>query len=196
MRDDFSSFEEARWSKGDHRLGRSHLDPANVDTANGMLRLKLPAHTTDGAEIQSVDFYGYGSYEARIKVPGAPSSLTGFFLYQPPDEANEVDIEIFNGGSRQIMFTYFSSGRQVSETRSLPFDPASGFHDYRFDYRPDALQFFVDGEFIEALPGGLPVPPLRLYANAWYPNWLAGESGEVDRYVSVDHILYKPHSVS
>jgi hypothetical protein len=39
--DDFTYFDTIGWSKGDHMLGRSYLDPTNVDGQN--LRIKLPA---------------------------------------------------------------------------------------------------------------------------------------------------------
>jgi len=29
--EEFAGLDPARWSKGDHMLGRSYLDPANVD---------------------------------------------------------------------------------------------------------------------------------------------------------------------
>src|SRR5919202_3307557 len=66
--DDFDSFDTNRWSKGAHNLGRSYLDPNNVDVADGNLTIKLPANTLNGGEIASNDLYGYGSYSARIKV--------------------------------------------------------------------------------------------------------------------------------
>ena len=49
FRDDFTALDPARWSKGDHMLGRSYLDPANVDVDGENLRIKLPARTTNGA---------------------------------------------------------------------------------------------------------------------------------------------------
>ena len=75
--DNFDSFDETRWTKGDHNLGRSYLDPENVSTSNGNLAIKLPARTLEGDEIRSNELYGYGSYLARIQVPDAPSSITG-----------------------------------------------------------------------------------------------------------------------
>lgn len=189
--DDFGVFDESRWSKGDHGLGRSHLDPANVDVKDSKLRLKLPARTTDGAEISSDSLYGHGSYEARIKVPRDESSITGFFLYYPPDRMSEVDVEIFNDRSRKVMFTYYSGGAKVSETAKLPFDPTRDFHDYRFDYGPNELKFYVDGKLAQTLRGDMPEAPQRLYVNAWYPNWLKGKPARGDRYVYVDRIRYE-----
>ena len=49
-----------------------------------------------GGELVSNDLYGYGSYSARMKLPDALASIAGFFLYQPPDYASEIDIEIYN----------------------------------------------------------------------------------------------------
>lgn len=65
--------------------------------------IKLPSGTTDGGEIQTKDELGFGSYEAKLKLPDAPSSITGFFLYKEPDYYHEIDIEIFN----------FKCGRKV-----------------------------------------------------------------------------------
>lgn len=189
--EDFGSFDESRWSKGDHSLGRSDLDPTNVDVARGSLRLKLPARTTNGAEIHSDELYGHGAYEARIKVPAAPSSITGFFLYHPPDRVSEVDIEIFNDSSRRVMFTYYSGGTEVSETARLPFDPTRDFHDYRFDYGPDRLDFYVDGRLMQTFHGDMPAAPMRLYVNAWYPNWLEGIRAKDNLYVYVDRMRYE-----
>jgi hypothetical protein len=105
--DYFNSFDKAKWSKGDHDLGRSSLDPNNVDVRVGNLMMKLPARTLNGGEIASTDLYGQGTYVARIKVPNSLSSITGFFLYEPPDYASEIDVEIYNDTSRRIMFSTY-----------------------------------------------------------------------------------------
>jgi beta-glucanase (GH16 family) len=71
----------------------------------------------------SKEFYGYGSYAARMKIPNAPSSITGFFLYKAPDYQGEIDIELYNDGSRRIMFTTYAGGaRTHTQTTQLPFD--------------------------------------------------------------------------
>src|SRR4051794_4374313 len=89
----------------DHQLGRSHLDPANV---SGAYTLALPAGTTDGAEIKSVTQFASGTVSTRLKVADAPSSITGFFLYAPPDLASEIDIEIYNDPSGTVMYSTYA----------------------------------------------------------------------------------------
>ena len=189
--DEFDSFDAARWSKGDHNLGRSYLDPNNVGASGGNLEVKLPANSLNGGEIKSQGLYGYGSYTARMKLPNAPSSITGFFLYEPPDYASEIDIEIYNDTSRKIMFSTYAGGKQThTQTMTLPFDPTSGFHDYRFDYFSNSVSFYADGKLMKRWKGGVPKNPMHLYVNAWYPTWLEGKKPLTDQTVLVDKIGY------
>ena len=66
--DDFDTFDETRWSEGNHKLGRSNLDPANVSVSGGNLGIKLPARTTNVGEISSDELYGHGYYTALKKL--------------------------------------------------------------------------------------------------------------------------------
>ncbi len=127
--DDFDAFDINQWDKGDHALGRSQLNPENVSVFKGNLEINLPARTLDGGEIRSTALYGYGSYAARMKVPHAPSSITGFFLYQPPDYASEIDIEIYNDSSRKMAFYSSYAGGTQTHTET---DAASLRPDERF----------------------------------------------------------------
>lgn len=190
--DGFDTFDETRWKKGSHNLGRSVLDPANVDVSAGNLRLKLPARTTNGGEILSNSLYGYGSYTARMKLPNAPSSITGFFLYEPPDYASEIDIEIYNDSSRRMaLYSTYADGSQThTETLALPFDPTDGFHEYRFDHAPGSVKFYADGVLMKEWNDGLPQSSMRIYANAWYPNWLDGRKPNRDKFVLIDSIQH------
>ena len=191
--DDFDSFDESRWTKGDHNLGRSYLDPNNVDvTGDGNLAIKLPTRTLEGGEIMSKDLYGYGSYSANIQVPNAPSSITGFFLYYPPDYASEIDIEIYNDSSRKmVIYSTYAGGRQThDQTLKLPFDPTAGFHEYRFEYAPGSLKFYADDRLMREWTDGLPDNSMRLYVNAWFPRWLQGREPRTDKFILVDQIRH------
>lgn len=195
--DDFGSFDAARWSKGEHTLGRSYLDPANVFVDGANLRIALPARTFEGGEILTNDLHGYGSYRARMKVPNTPGSITGFFLYKAPDYESEIDIEVYNDSTRRIMFTTYASGRQThTETTTLPFDPTTGFHEYRFDYLRDpdtalaSVTFYVDGREMRTWNTGIPETSMHLMLNTWFPTWLEGRRPKKTAYTYVDSIEY------
>jgi endo-1,3-1,4-beta-glycanase ExoK len=195
--DDFGSFDATRWSKGDHMLGRSYLDPTNVDVDGQNLRIKLPARSYEGGEVLTNELHGYGSYSARMKLPNAPGSITAFFLYKAPDYESEIDIEIYNDSSRRIMFTTYAGGAQTNATTvSLPFDPTAGFHEYRFDYLNDPITsrsfvtFYVDGAKMTSWNTGIPQTSMHLMLNSWFPTWLDGRRPKKTTYTYDDRISY------
>ncbi|HEX2740842.1 MAG TPA: glycoside hydrolase family 16 protein [Rubrobacter sp.] len=195
--DDFGSFDTVRWSKGVHTLGRSYLDPANVDVDGQNLRIKLPARSYEGGEILTNELHGYGSYGARMKLPNAPGSITGFFLYKAPDYESEIDIEIYNDSTRRIMFTTYAGGAQThTETVPLPFDPTAGFHEYRFDYLYEpgtgqaSVTFYVDGSKMSSWNTGIPQTSMHLMLNSWFPNWLESRKPKKTTYTYVDRISF------
>ena len=189
--DDFLTFDEARWTKGDHNLGRSYLNPANVEVVDGNARFKIPARTLQGAELQSKELYYHGTYSSRMKLPHAPSSITGFFLYRPPDLEREIDIEIFNDSSRDVMFTTYAGGRQTHTVKKkLPFDPTAGYHTYAFRYDAGLARFTVDGKVMQTWKTGVPKGSMNLYTNLWFPNWLGGRKPLLDSYLHVDWTRY------
>lgn len=187
--DEFDSFDTNRWTKGDHRLGRSYLDPENVSVSGGNLQIKLPKRSLEGGEVLSQDLYDYGSYSARMKLPDAPSSITGFFLYKSPDYESEIDIEIYNDSSGRIMFTTYAGGAQThTETLSLGFNPTAGFHEYAFSYDQSSITFYVDGRPRKTWNDGLPSNSMHLMVNAWFPSWLSGRKPRTDKLLLVDQI--------
>jgi len=189
--DDFLTFDGSRWTKEDHNLGRSHLNPANVDVVDGNARFKIPARTLQGAELRSNELYHHGTYSSSMKLPHAPSSITGFFLYRAPDQEREIDVEVFNDSSRRVMFTTYSGGRQTHTiTKQLPFDPTAGYHTYAFRYDAGLARFMVDGNVMQTWKTGVPRGSMYLYTNLWFPNWLDGKKPLVDSYLYVDWTRY------
>jgi beta-glucanase (GH16 family) len=187
--DDFAALDLARWTPASHPLGRSTLAPQNVTVANGSLALGLPAGTTDGAEVRSSAAYRSGSFEARIRVARAPSSLTGFFLYAPPDLASEIDIEILDDPTGTVLFTTYAGGRETHhERRALGFDATAAAHDYRIDWSSGTAAFAVDGQVLRRWKGGIPTAPMNLYLNAWFPTWLDGIPAPAGAATLVDRV--------
>ena len=180
----------AGWEATDHRLGRGKVLPENVTMEGGKVRITLPANTVSGGELVSEKLHGPGStYTARMKVPDAPTSITGFFLYEPPDLESEIDIEVFNEPSGKILFTTYDGGKQThTKEKKLPFDPTKGFHDYSFSYDEDSIIFYVDGKEMQRYRGGIPDKEMKLYVNSWYPTWLETQMPSSDRYTYIEWI--------
>jgi beta-glucanase (GH16 family) len=188
----FDNFDQKLWMRGQHHLGRSQIDPANATISGGLLKLAVPAGTTNGAELRTRSTYGYGSYRARIRTANAPSSVTAIFLYVPPDYASEIDIEIYNTPSNGTARLSTYSGGTLTHTHEyeLPFDPTLTSREYRIDYRPGTVSFYVDGSMIQTWTDGIPTQPMNLYLNAWFPEWLAGTVSPQPHVALVDSVEY------
>jgi beta-glucanase (GH16 family) len=192
FRDDFSTFDSSRWLKSDHVLGRTDFAPENVVVNNDRLGLLIPANTTNGAEIESVDYYGHGTYKARIRTADAPSSITGFFLYRSPDYHAEIDIEIYNDGTGKVDFVTYADGQRTHYVgKDFRFDPSAGFHTYRLDYLPSAVKFYVDGDLKQVWTDGIPQGSMKLMVNTWFPSWLKGIAPSTARTTRVEFISYE-----
>jgi len=191
FRDDFDSFDSSKWIKSDHVQERTDFDPNNVVVDNGYLRFRVPAGTTGGAEIESRDYYGYGTYRARMRMADAPSSITGFFLYSGTDPFSEIDIEVYNDGTGNVDFvTYVDGQRTHNVSKDFRFDPSADFHNYRIDYNPGSVQFYVDGNLRQTWTDGVPSTSMKLLVNAWFPSWLSGQAPDTGRATRIDWIDY------
>ncbi len=190
--DNFYSFDQSFWYKtSNQQLGRSALLRRNVLVEDNLLKIKHPQNTLQGGEIRTEAFKSFGSYEIRMKLPDAPSSITGFFLYKAPCFYYEIDIEIYNDSSGTIFFTTYAGGSKQKEYKTtLPFDPTKNFHNYRIDYYSDNLSFYVDDILMKSWDEGYPKEPMYLMLNSWYPSWLPGTPAAEDQYLEVDWIRY------
>jgi beta-glucanase (GH16 family) len=65
--------------------------------------------------------------------------------------------------------------------QSLPFRPDNEFHEYRFDWSPDSVIFYVDGQFVYEMTENIPTSAGRFFMNHWSngdPLWSAGPPQE------------------
>ncbi|MCC5912257.1 MAG: glycoside hydrolase family 16 protein [Clostridiaceae bacterium] len=187
----FDSFNTNLWFIRSGKLGRSRLTPPNVKIENGQLSIMLPAGTLQGGELQSLDKFHYGSYEISMQLPNVPSSITGFFLYKAPDFYHEIDIEIFNKATTEVLFTTYYQGDTYHEAvHPLAFDPTAGFHRYRIDYYPHEVAFYIEDQLIQRWDNGFSHEPMHLIVNAWYPHWLEGTPPPKDEFLNVEWIRY------
>ncbi len=170
-----------------HSLGLGEVVSENVIEESDSVVLLSPENSFNGSQKRSVDRIGYGSYIANLKTDHAAGSYTAFFMYEGVAEKNdEIDIEIYNDGSRRIDFVIWKDGVRTNYVqRKLDFDPTSNFFEYRIDYHPDYIAFFVEGELMAIFTEDIPESEMYLLANHWWPNWLepSEEHGESRNYL-------------
>lgn len=179
--DEFGSFDESRWIRSSHWLGRGPLLPTNVEPGSGFVNLMTRSDGYSGAEIMSREQYGAGKFtiNARCGVPSG--AICAFFLYEigVGDRADEVDIEIIPATNR-IWFTTWRRGRRTHySSHVLPFDAASAYHTYAFERAASEIRFLVDGVLIQRFVNSrkLPQAIMPVFANAWWPTWITPTSG-------------------
>jgi beta-glucanase (GH16 family) len=167
------------------------MNPDNVKVRDGQLRLRMSPGVLDGAEVRTVAAAPAGVFEARIQLADVPTSVTGVFLYAPPDLAHEIDIELYNQPTGRARFTTYSGGKLThTAEQALPFDPTADFHLYGIAQTPNGVEFYVDHTLMQAWDGGVPREPMNLYINTWYPQWLAGTPTATEQYTTVDYAAH------
>ena len=190
--EEFDLWDPSAWVPGDHPLGRGWFNPENVSHGSSTLLLTLPAGSYDGAEIRSASRVQFRNVEVRLRTPQARGSISAFFLYELVQRRNdEIDIEILNDGSRQILFTTWVGGKQTNHVEhTLSFDPAAGLHDYRIEWSRGRVRFLVDGMLMQEWTAGVPRDAMYVMSNAWWPTWLSGPTLDTLRLHEIDRIVY------
>jgi endo-1,3-1,4-beta-glycanase ExoK len=188
--EEFDGASFPAWTSDTHPLGRGSVRAENVALGGGMAALALSGGAYDGAEVYTAARYGTGTYQARMRTPHAPGSVSAFFLYQGVAGGNdEIDIEIFNDGTHRIMFTTWVAGKETNNViRTLPFDPAAALHDYRIEWSAKAVRFRVDGVLMQEFRRGIPRNAMLVMANTWWPTWLTGPLLTEPRTLQIDRI--------
>lgn len=138
--------------------------------------------TTTGAEIVTTsNRYLYGSYRILWKTSVEPGTVNGFFYYL--NDQSEIDIEIMGSENAQglVHFTVHKVINGNSHVQlPMGFDPSKAFHEYRFDWLKDRVEFYVDGKLLATLsPPAINVPyqPGYIMLNHWSlsdPGWGGG----------------------
>ena len=194
--DDFDHLDYRVWRVIEKRTpGLGFFKAENVIVQDGLLQMKFPILTKDGGEIATNDGVvpPYGTFRAKIKTPSKmKGTYTTFFLYNPHNE-DEVDIELWNNKTNQIDFTIWIKATKIfSDKVELPFDPSKEFHEYRIDFYPGEISFWVDGQKYSFYKGekGMPTSKMKIYINNWWPKWMEGSRKLKTGQALYDYIKY------
>lgn len=153
--------------------------PENIMARDGGAFLEVKRQLRSGlpytaAEMQSGETYGYGRYEAVMQPARGSGIVSAFFIYTGPwfgKPHDEIDIEFVGSDTTKVHFNYFRNGQRVKPASfDLPFDAAARPHLYAFDWRPDGITWYVDGEPVYATETGdtqIPVNGGKVMLSAW-----------------------------
>lgn len=194
FRDDLAAFDKAHWQRS-HNWANGWEKNAtgwlagNISFDGDRMQVSLIDREVAGrpfasGEYQSRRNFGYGRFEARLKAVAAPGVVTGFFTYTGPHFGkphDEIDFEFLGKSPRQVQLNYYTDGVGGHETMiDLGFDASEDFHSYAFEWRPDAIRWFVDGRLVHeerGARGPLPSTPGRIYLHLWAGRDLKGWLG-------------------
>jgi hypothetical protein len=108
-----------------------------------------------GAELYTLEEFGYGKYEARMKMAAASGTVSSMFLYQDGSEKNdgrawvEVDIEVLGKAPNQFQSNIITgnAAKQITSEKHHTVSPAANeeFHTYGIEWTPDYVRWTVDG---------------------------------------------------
>lgn len=146
--------------------------PENVEVADGNLKILLKKETynnrpfTGGGIITKAPF-SYGYYEVRAKMNNGygwheafwAAGRSGFDDPNPPftDEfGNRLEIDCFESpGNRSNSFFHYGAinwseytGPLGGGSRDAGIDLSTDYHIYGFEYTPDFINFYFDGELL------------------------------------------------
>jgi endo-1,3-1,4-beta-glycanase ExoK len=208
--DDFTSFNTSRWQKSDGWTNGGMFNCGwradHIDFTGGVMSLTLDNATCKtgcagkpyaSGELRSVDVYGYGRFETRMKPARGSGIISSFFVYNPsPDD--EIDIEILGKDTTKMQTNYFGNGVGGHETMiNLGFDASLNYHNYAFVWSRGLIQWYVDGVLVHSENGShgtLPVMPGKIMANLWagigVNSWIGPYSYAGPLYADYESIQY------
>ncbi|CAM4188459.1 glycoside hydrolase family 16 protein [Paenibacillus typhae] len=212
LEDDFTMFNEDFWKKTDGYSNGSMFNctwsEKNITfSEDGQMILSLTSPASGefyGAEYRSLEKYGYGLYEIRMKPAVNPGIVSSFFTYTGPSEGepwDEIDIEFLGKNTRQVQFNYFTDGvGEHEQVIELDFDAAEEFHWYGFEWKKDAITWYIDGRPVHTATENIPSTPGRIMMNLWngtgVDSWLEPYDGKAPLHAYYDQFRYTPDKSS
>ena len=195
--DSAQELDPAAWTASGWKNSTRAHSPANVTVKDGVLALKLsvsgPGTIPVCAEVASrrKDFF-YGTYRASIKMSSVPGAVVGWFTYLG-NPLNEIDVEFLTRDPKKAHFTLHQIRTDVDHaTADMPFDPSAAFHEYRFDWYTNRVDYYVDGRKYATLTNQVPDRPSRIMLNHWssnLPMW-GGKAPTEDAVMLVDWVYF------
>ncbi|KAF3029579.1 hypothetical protein E8E11_000138 [Didymella keratinophila] len=143
-----------------------------------------------GGQIQSIrEDVRFGSFRAYMKSTPINGTCAASFWYH--NDSQEIDIELLSrqreDGRQPINLSvqsiasvannYDATGTAGFIEGQVDFDPADGFHEYRYDWSTDVISFWADDRWLGDIFDFIPTTPGYFQLNHWsngFAKWSAG----------------------
>ena len=162
-----------------------------------------------GAELRTHEYFQYGRFEVRLKSPQGEGFLASFFTYNdqyPSTDWCEIDFEILGRWPDNVDVNVIDENGSHLRQHPLDFNPHIDFHTYAFEWTPEYVAWFIDGEEFYRQSGGHIAhlsETAKLMMNIWtpaYTDWVGFiETSTMPRYAYYDWVstaTYTPGSGS
>ncbi|MBS4197787.1 family 16 glycosylhydrolase [Lederbergia citri] len=179
--DHFDSFDPTLWFRSDGWANGADFGVSwskdNVEFSDGKMVLRLDDAPNNNnkpytsGEFYTLEKYGYGRIEGRIKVAKGVGLVTSLFTYSP--DGDEIDIEILGRDTTKLETNFFIKGVRGVNAHAiidLGFDASEDYHDYAIEWSQNQIKWFVDGKLVRTVVGDgieLPSDPSYIMANLW-----------------------------
>ncbi|MEL1230796.1 MAG: family 16 glycosylhydrolase [Candidatus Neomarinimicrobiota bacterium] len=156
-----------------------------------------------GAELRTLDPVLYGKFEARYKPAQGEGLVSSFFVYNddfPNTSWVEVDVEIL-GRFPNIVDMNVITNTSHLRTHFTTLDTHIDFHEYGFEWTPDYVAWFINGEEVyrqtEDHIGDL-IHPAKIMMNIWNPtfdDWVGiWDDRVLPRFAFYDWVRYSSYT--
>ena len=136
-----------------------------------------------GAEYRTINTYQYGRFEVRMKSAMGSGVVSSFFTIRDfwadglSNTVNwmEIDFEAIGKYTDKFQTNIISAyENHHEELHTLLYNPHVGFHVYAFEWTPDYIDFYIDGQLIRHdennYIGSFNVGQ-KIMMNIWQPIW-------------------------
>lgn len=213
--ENFTSIDSAKWlvstwtAPGKSATHSGSFAASNVSITPDGLCLKLSQKLVDGvfvssgAEISTLQKFGYGTYEFVVKASASAAglpvsgSITGCFSYLS-GSATEIDMEVEgNFRSNLTQFTSWASDASPNQHTEFPCSPGphAAFIAYKYIWAPGKIEFFRNGVLLSTHTQVVPTQAAPMMFNHWgtnNPGWGGVSTPDVDRYMYVKSFKFTP----
>ena len=195
------------WSNGNMFNTTWRASQVNFEDGKMQLSINKDEENTKipyiSGEYRSNQNFHYGLYEVNMKPIKNDGVVSSFFTYTGPSENNpwdEIDIEFLGKDTTGVQFNYFTNGLGNKEYyHNLGFDASEAFHTYAFEWLPDSITWFVDGEKIYTATENIPQTPGKIMMNVWpgtgVDSWLKPFDGTVPLKAEYDWVKFTQYKI-